>query len=132
MSPEHPQGVPSPLGVPSTEPHPYHHTELRYNVSLEERTPGARAAFNSGARRLLQRRLELSLGRQSCLRFPFHVLVSHGGTPPWDTGAFFQLPQEHRGLTGISPPSPGHHRLSATPQLHSEVGHGRIHWASAG
>ncbi|CAM9167347.1 unnamed protein product, partial [Bubo scandiacus] len=48
--------------------------ELRYNVSLEERTPGARAAFDSGARRLLQRRLELSLGRQSCLRFPFHVL----------------------------------------------------------
>uniref|UniRef100_A0A8B9MKU4 Integrin subunit alpha 10 n=1 Tax=Accipiter nisus TaxID=211598 RepID=A0A8B9MKU4_9AVES len=48
--------------------------ELRYNVSLEEKTPGARAAFNSGARRLLQRRLELSLGRQSCLRFPFHVL----------------------------------------------------------
>uniref|UniRef100_A0A8B9MJR6 Integrin subunit alpha 10 n=1 Tax=Accipiter nisus TaxID=211598 RepID=A0A8B9MJR6_9AVES len=59
---------------PSTEPHPYPHTELRYNVSLEEKTPGARAAFNSGARRLLQRRLELSLGRQSCLRFPFHVL----------------------------------------------------------
>ncbi|XP_074785007.1 integrin alpha-10 isoform X2 [Athene noctua] len=48
--------------------------ELRYNVSLEERAPGARAAFDSGARRLLQRRLELSLGRQSCLRFPFHVL----------------------------------------------------------
>ncbi|NXS64587.1 ITA10 protein, partial [Pandion haliaetus] len=48
--------------------------ELRYNVSLEERTPGIRAAFDSGARRLLQRRLELSLGRQSCLRFPFHVL----------------------------------------------------------
>ncbi|XP_072702701.1 integrin alpha-10 isoform X2 [Ciconia boyciana] len=48
--------------------------ELRYNVSLEERTAGARAAFDSGARRLLQRRLELSLGRQSCLRFPFHVL----------------------------------------------------------
>ncbi|NXL03860.1 ITA10 protein, partial [Mesembrinibis cayennensis] len=48
--------------------------ELRYNVSLEERTPGARAAFDSGARRLLQRRLELSLGRQSCVRFPFHVL----------------------------------------------------------
>ncbi|KAM9214859.1 LOW QUALITY PROTEIN: integrin alpha-10 [Leptosomus discolor] len=48
--------------------------DLRFNVSLEERTPGARAAFDSGARRLLQRRLELSLGRQSCLRFPFHVL----------------------------------------------------------
>ncbi|XP_009465389.1 PREDICTED: integrin alpha-10 [Nipponia nippon] len=48
--------------------------ELRYNVSLEERTPGARAAFDSGARRLLQRRLELPLGRQSCVRFPFHVL----------------------------------------------------------
>ncbi|KAM6309350.1 integrin alpha-10 [Podargus strigoides] len=48
--------------------------ELRYNVSLEERTSGARAAFDSGARRLLQRHLELSLGRQSCLRFPFHVL----------------------------------------------------------
>ncbi|KAM6234132.1 integrin alpha-10 [Porphyrio hochstetteri] len=48
--------------------------ELRYNVSLEERTPGARAAFDSGARRLLQRRLELSLGRQSCVRIPFHVL----------------------------------------------------------
>ncbi|XP_075301208.1 integrin alpha-10 isoform X2 [Opisthocomus hoazin] len=48
--------------------------ELRYNVSLEERTPAARAAFDSGTRRLLQRRLELSLGRQSCLRFPFHVL----------------------------------------------------------
>ncbi|XP_055648419.1 LOW QUALITY PROTEIN: integrin alpha-10 [Falco peregrinus] len=47
---------------------------LRYNVSLEERAAGARAAFDSGARRLLQRRLELSLGRQSCLRFPFHVL----------------------------------------------------------
>ncbi|KAK4807652.1 hypothetical protein QYF61_015998 [Mycteria americana] len=48
--------------------------ELRYNVSLEERAAGARAAFDSGARRLLQRRLQLSLGRQSCLRFPFHVL----------------------------------------------------------
>ncbi|XP_066842021.1 integrin alpha-10 [Anser cygnoides] len=48
--------------------------ELRYNVSLEERAGGARAAFDSGARRLLQRRAELSLGRQSCLRFPFHVL----------------------------------------------------------
>uniref|UniRef100_A0A8D0F5T5 Integrin subunit alpha 10 n=1 Tax=Strix occidentalis caurina TaxID=311401 RepID=A0A8D0F5T5_STROC len=55
-------------------PRPRPPTELRYNVSLEERTPGARAAFDSGARRLLQRRLELSLGRQSCLRFPFHVL----------------------------------------------------------
>ncbi|NWS78510.1 ITA10 protein, partial [Crotophaga sulcirostris] len=48
--------------------------DLRYNVSLEERSPGARAAFDAGARRLLQRRLELPLGRQSCLRFPFHVL----------------------------------------------------------
>ncbi|XP_068270569.1 integrin alpha-10 [Nyctibius grandis] len=48
--------------------------ELRYNVSLEERARGARAAFDSGARRLLHRRLELSLGRQTCLRFPFHVL----------------------------------------------------------
>ncbi|XP_053906915.1 integrin alpha-10 [Cuculus canorus] len=48
--------------------------DLRYNVSLEERTPGARAAFDSGARHLLQRHVELSLGRQSCLRFPFHVL----------------------------------------------------------
>ncbi|KAM6106618.1 integrin alpha-10 [Pterocles gutturalis] len=48
--------------------------ELRYNVSLEEGTAGARAAFDSGARRLLQRHLELSLGRQSCLRVPFHVL----------------------------------------------------------
>uniref|UniRef100_A0A8B9PKI9 Integrin subunit alpha 10 n=1 Tax=Apteryx owenii TaxID=8824 RepID=A0A8B9PKI9_APTOW len=46
----------------------------RYNVSLEERTLGARAAFDSSARRLLQKRLELSLGRQSCVRFPFHVL----------------------------------------------------------
>uniref|UniRef100_A0A8B9SZS9 Integrin subunit alpha 10 n=1 Tax=Anas platyrhynchos TaxID=8839 RepID=A0A8B9SZS9_ANAPL len=48
--------------------------ELQYNVSLEERGGGARAAFDSGARRLLQRRTELELGRQSCLRFPFHVL----------------------------------------------------------
>ncbi|KAM6039500.1 integrin alpha-10 [Chlamydotis macqueenii] len=48
--------------------------ELRYNVSLEERGPGARAAFDAGTRRLLQRRLELSPGRQSCVRFPFHVL----------------------------------------------------------
>ncbi|XP_062454120.1 integrin alpha-10 isoform X1 [Rhea pennata] len=48
--------------------------DLQYNVSLEERTPGARAAFDSSARRLLQKRLELSLGRQSCVRFPFHVL----------------------------------------------------------
>ncbi|NXS58941.1 ITA10 protein, partial [Brachypteracias leptosomus] len=48
--------------------------ELRYNVSLEERTPGARAAFDSGARRLLQRHLELPLGRQICHRLPFHVL----------------------------------------------------------
>ncbi|KAM9251970.1 integrin alpha-10 [Cariama cristata] len=46
---------------------------LRYNVSLEERSPGARAAFDAGARRL-QRHLGLRLGRQSCLRFPFHVL----------------------------------------------------------
>ncbi|XP_014815078.1 PREDICTED: integrin alpha-10 [Calidris pugnax] len=60
---------PPPLPTPSSIV-----PELRYNVSLEEKTPGARAAFDSGARRLLQRRLELSLGRQSCLRFPFHVL----------------------------------------------------------
>ncbi|XP_067169607.1 integrin alpha-10 [Apteryx mantelli] len=48
--------------------------DLRYNVSLEERMLGARAAFDSSARRLLQKQLELSLGRQSCVRFPFHVL----------------------------------------------------------
>ncbi|NXM98117.1 ITA10 protein, partial [Sylvia borin] len=48
--------------------------DLRYNVSLEERSPGSRAAFDSGARRLLQRRIELPLGRQSCIRVPFHVL----------------------------------------------------------
>ncbi|NXM71401.1 ITA10 protein, partial [Serilophus lunatus] len=48
--------------------------DLRYNVSLEERIPGSRAAFDSGARRLLQRRIELPLGRQSCVRVPFHVL----------------------------------------------------------
>ncbi|XP_064588714.1 integrin alpha-10 isoform X2 [Zonotrichia leucophrys gambelii] len=47
---------------------------LRYNASLEERGPGSRAAFDSGARRLLQRRVELLLGRQSCTRVPFHVL----------------------------------------------------------
>ncbi|XP_074385536.1 integrin alpha-10 isoform X1 [Zonotrichia albicollis] len=47
---------------------------LRYNASLEERGPGSRAAFDSGARRLLQRRVELLLGRQSCTRIPFHVL----------------------------------------------------------
>ncbi|NXX36035.1 ITA10 protein, partial [Nicator chloris] len=47
---------------------------LRYNVSLEERIPGSRAAFDSGAPRLLQRRIELPLGRQSCIRIPFHVL----------------------------------------------------------
>ncbi|XP_065713889.1 integrin alpha-10 isoform X1 [Patagioenas fasciata] len=47
---------------------------LRFNVSLEEGTPGSRAAFDSGARRLLRRHLELSLGRQSCQRVPFHVL----------------------------------------------------------
>ncbi|XP_032569103.1 integrin alpha-10-like isoform X2 [Chiroxiphia lanceolata] len=48
--------------------------DLRYNVSLEERIPGSRAAFDSGSRRLLQRRIELPLGRQSCIRVPFHVL----------------------------------------------------------
>ncbi|NXA12319.1 ITA10 protein, partial [Sapayoa aenigma] len=48
--------------------------DLRYNVSLEERIPGSRAAFDSGTRRLLQRRIELPLGRQSCIRVPFHVL----------------------------------------------------------
>ncbi|KAI1230019.1 hypothetical protein IHE44_0010739, partial [Lamprotornis superbus] len=48
--------------------------DLRYNVSLEERIPGSRAAFDSGARRLLQRRIEFPLGRQSCIRIPFHVL----------------------------------------------------------
>ncbi|XP_017695138.1 PREDICTED: integrin alpha-10 [Lepidothrix coronata] len=48
--------------------------DLRYNVSLEERVPGSRAAFDSGSRRLLQRRIELPLGRQSCIRVPFHVL----------------------------------------------------------
>ncbi|XP_041317665.1 integrin alpha-10-like, partial [Pyrgilauda ruficollis] len=48
--------------------------DLRYNVSLEERVPGSRAAFDSGARRLLQRRAELRLGGQSCARVPFHVL----------------------------------------------------------
>ncbi|XP_017584363.1 PREDICTED: integrin alpha-10 [Corvus brachyrhynchos] len=48
--------------------------DLRYNVSLEERIPGSRAAFDSGARRLLQRRIEFPLGRQSCVRVPFHVL----------------------------------------------------------
>ncbi|NXA57266.1 ITA10 protein, partial [Nothocercus julius] len=48
--------------------------DLRYNVSLEERALGARAAFDSSSRRLLQKRLELSLGRQSCVRIPFHVL----------------------------------------------------------
>ncbi|XP_030821157.1 integrin alpha-10 [Camarhynchus parvulus] len=47
---------------------------LRYNASLEERSPASRAAFDSGARRLLQRRVELPLGRQSCTRLPFHVL----------------------------------------------------------
>ncbi|NXD46401.1 ITA10 protein, partial [Copsychus sechellarum] len=47
---------------------------LRYNTSLEERVPGSRAAFDSGARRLLQRRIEFPLGRQSCVRIPFHVL----------------------------------------------------------
>ncbi|XP_053822681.1 integrin alpha-10 [Vidua chalybeata] len=50
------------------------HVDLRYNVSLEERSPGSRAAFDSGARRLLQRRTELPLGGQSCTRVPFHVL----------------------------------------------------------
>ncbi|XP_063032263.1 integrin alpha-10-like [Melospiza melodia melodia] len=50
------------------------HGSLRYNASLEERGPGSRAAFDSGARRLLQRRVELPLGRQSCARVPFHVL----------------------------------------------------------
>ncbi|NWY08120.1 ITA10 protein, partial [Nothoprocta ornata] len=48
--------------------------DLRYNVSLEERAPGARAAFDASPRRRLQKRLELSLGRQSCVRIPFHVL----------------------------------------------------------
>ncbi|OWK49577.1 Integrin alpha-10 [Lonchura striata] len=48
--------------------------DLRYNVSLEERIPGSRAAFDSGGRRLLQRRTELRLGGQSCARVPFHVL----------------------------------------------------------
>ncbi|KAM7028926.1 integrin alpha-10 [Acridotheres tristis] len=48
--------------------------DLRYNVSLEERVPGSRAAFDSGARRLLQRRIEIPVGRQSCIRVPFHVL----------------------------------------------------------
>nr|XP_041577074.1 integrin alpha-10 [Taeniopygia guttata] len=49
--------------------------DLRYNVSLEEeRIPGSRAAFDSGGRRLLQRRTELRLGGQSCTRVPFHVL----------------------------------------------------------
>ncbi|KAM8794306.1 integrin alpha-10 [Eudromia elegans] len=47
---------------------------LRYNVSLEEGAPGARAAFDSSSRRLLRKRLELPLGRQSCVRIPFHVL----------------------------------------------------------
>ncbi|XP_071273385.1 integrin alpha-10 [Agelaius tricolor] len=47
---------------------------LWYNASLEERSPGSRAAFDSGARRLLRRRMELPLGRQSCARIPFHVL----------------------------------------------------------
>ncbi|XP_041259966.1 integrin alpha-10 [Onychostruthus taczanowskii] len=48
--------------------------DLRYTVSLEERVPGSRAAFEPGARRLLQRRAELRLGGQSCARVPFHVL----------------------------------------------------------
>ncbi|XP_014117498.1 PREDICTED: integrin alpha-10 isoform X1 [Pseudopodoces humilis] len=48
--------------------------DLRYNVSLEDQVPGSRAAFDSGARRLLQRRIEFPLGRQSCIRIPFHVL----------------------------------------------------------
>ncbi|NXD28948.1 ITA10 protein, partial [Spelaeornis formosus] len=48
--------------------------DLRYNVSLEERIPGSRAAFDSGGRRLLQRQIEFPLRRQSCILIPFHVL----------------------------------------------------------
>lgn len=73
---------PTPRVSPGADPRPCPHPELRFNVSLEEGAPGARAAFDSGARRLLQRHLELSPGRASCLRFPFHVLVSRGRTLP--------------------------------------------------
>ncbi|NXG39834.1 ITA10 protein, partial [Dromaius novaehollandiae] len=71
--------------------------ELRYNVSLEERTPGARAAFDSSARRLLQKRLQLSLGRQSCVRFPFHVL---------DTTDYLR-PLSFTVTLGLAEPAPG-------------------------
>ncbi|XP_050843868.1 integrin alpha-10-like, partial [Serinus canaria] len=64
---------------------------LRYNVSLEERSPASRAAFDSGARRLLQRRTELPLGRQSCTRVPFHVLDTSDYLRPLSLGLSWAL-----------------------------------------
>ncbi|XP_059727416.1 LOW QUALITY PROTEIN: integrin alpha-10 [Haemorhous mexicanus] len=64
---------------------------LRYNVSLEERSPASRAAFDSGARRLLQRRAELPLGRQSCTRVPFHVLDTSDYLRPLSLGLSWAL-----------------------------------------
>ncbi|RMC22759.1 hypothetical protein DUI87_00241 [Hirundo rustica rustica] len=80
--------------------------DLRYNVSLEERTPGSRAAFDAGGRRLLRhRRIALAPGNRSCVRVPFHVLVSPS------------LPHGPR-LTGTSAlPTPGGEADGIPPQF---------------
>ncbi|XP_061872122.1 integrin alpha-10 isoform X2 [Colius striatus] len=67
--------------------------ELRYNVSLEQKPPGSRAALDAGGRRLLQQRLELSLGRQSCLHFPFHVLDTTEYLRPLSLAVRWALPE---------------------------------------
>lgn len=50
---------------------------LRYNVTLDERRPGARAAFDDASqKRTVQRRLRAAVGRRVCQSHPFHVFVS--------------------------------------------------------
>ncbi|XP_063277313.1 integrin alpha-10 [Prinia subflava] len=82
--------------------------DLRYNVSLEERVPGARAAFDSGARRLLQRRAEFPLGRQSCIRIPFHVLDTSDYLRPLSLSLTWALDAAARSVLDESSPTTIH------------------------
>lgn len=51
---------------------------MRFTASLDERTAGARAAFDGSGQRLSPRRLQLSVGNVTCKQLHFHVLVRRG------------------------------------------------------
>ncbi|XP_059574021.1 integrin alpha-10 [Alligator mississippiensis] len=68
------------------------HFGLRYNVTLDERRPGARAAFDDASqKRTVQRRLRAAVGRRVCQSHPFHVFDTTDYLRPVSLTVKFEL-----------------------------------------